>query len=254
MLAGGDIVYIFWSTVWLCCAFVALAVCVKWQLQKLTRLPEETHVPSAPDPDVKSGAAYGAGIKARLSSPSSPLRRSAILIAFLCSGLLACLCGYRASQCAGSILSILKLLLAFCVLECTAATDLKSRRIPNLYILLLLAGRIVFLVLELIFTYEGTMSRLISSVAGGFVCLLFLLLMNKISRGGLGYGDIKLFAALGFLCGFYGAIYTLLFACVLCAATSAGLLLLRKKTRKDSLPMGPFVLLGYGIAILLGAY
>lgn len=237
----------FWSLAWGCVSFAALAAWYRWQLPKLFRQQEQSE--SAPNDESKTKT----DVEAQ-PQPAATQRKRELLVAAICCVPLACLCGYRSAECADSVLSVLKLLLAYCVLMGVALTDLKFLRIPNPYVLTLLVGRVLFLVPELIFTYEGTLSRLLSSIVGGLGCLLFLMLVSRISRGGLGYGDVKLFGGLGFLFGVDGAAYTLLFACVFCALASVGLLLLRKKKWKDSLPMGPFVLLGYGVTVLLAVY
>ncbi|MCD8086236.1 MAG: A24 family peptidase [Clostridiales bacterium] len=238
---------VLWSLAWGCVSFVTLAAWYRWQLPKLLRQQEHAE----PVPTDESATEPVTEV---LPQPAATQPKRGLLLAALGCVPLACLCGYQAAQCANSPISILKLLLAYCVLACAALADVKFFRIPHPYVLTLLVGRVLFLVPELIFTYEGTLSRLLSSVVGGLGCMLFLMLVSKISHGGLGYGDVKLFGGLGFLCGLYGAAYTLLFSCILCALASASLLLFRKKTLKDTLPMGPFVLLGFVVTVLLAMY
>ncbi len=206
-----------------------------------TETDESTHTHSA-DSDTAGGTRH------------KSLRSAEPIIVAVCCAAAACLCGVRVYQTADSVLSIIKMLLGFCVLECAAYADYKLTRIPNAHVLALLAGRALILIPELIFTYEGVWQRLISSVAGGFLCLLLLLIVSRVSHGGIGFGDVKLFAGLGFLCGFYAAIYTLVFSCFLCAVVSVGFLIAKKKGMKDSMPMGPFVLFGYAAVLLLAFY
>ncbi len=206
-----------------------------------TETDESTHTHSA-DGDTDVGT--------RRKTP----RRAEPYIAAVCCAAASCLCGLQTAVNADSILSIIKLLLAFCVLECAAYADYKFTRIPNIYVIALLAGRALILVPELIFTYDGVWKRLISSALGGLLCLLFLLVVSKVSHGGIGFGDVKLFAGLGFLCGFYAAMYTLVFSCFLCAIVSVVFLISKKKKMKDSMPMGPFILFGYVVTLLLAFY
>jgi prepilin peptidase CpaA len=74
-----------------------------------------------------------------------------------------------------------------------AATDLKSRRIPNL-----LTGPAILLGLMLHFAFDGWHGLLFSFLAGlacGGVFVLFFL------AGGMGAGDVKLMTAVGCLAG-----------------------------------------------------
>ncbi len=176
-----------------------------------------------------------------------------LLLALLISVLLACLCGYRT---AGTVdnAGMLKLLLGLCVLNVAAMTDIELMRIPNTLVLILPLARILFLASEILTEDAQTISGLISSVAGAVFCLVALLLVSVLSRGGLGLGDVKVMTALGFLLGFYTALYTLIFSCFASTAAAVLLLLTKKKTMKDAIPMGPFLYAGYVIVLLLGVY
>ena len=63
-------------------------------------------------------------------------------------------------------------------------------------------------------------------------------------------GDIKLFAVLGLYFGY--DIINLMFFSFLCTAIySIYLLLFKKKKKKDSVPMGPFIFLGTILSFIL---
>ncbi len=259
-----------WCFVWGAAALLSFFIFMRCHMPRLTK-STETKVTSARDDDDKEKAEPEADDKTKAEADDDTRKHSAdsdtadgtrhkslrsaepIIVAVCCAAA-ACLCGVRVYQTADSVLSIIKMLLGFCVLECAAYADYKLTRIPNAHVLALLAGRALILIPELIFTYEGVWQRLISSVAGGFLCLLLLLIVSRVSHGGIGFGDVKLFAGLGFLCGFYAAIYTLVFSCFLCAGVSVGFLIAKKKGMKDSMPMGPFVLFGYAAVLLLAFY
>lgn len=167
--------------------------------------------------------------------------------------LLAGLCGYRTAG-EVDIISMLKLLAGLCVLIAAAMTDLELMRIPNKLVLTLPAARFIFLAAEVLTGADHTVSRLISSAAGAGFCFAALLLISRLSRDGLGMGDVKLMTGLGFLLGFYAALYTLVFSCFVSAAAALVLLAARKKTVKDAIPMGPFLYIGYIAVLLLKVY
>lgn len=173
-----------------------------------------------------------------------------LLMLLLCAGF-AMWCGFTAAEHSASIVGMLKMTLGMCVLSCIFITDMELMMIPNLCSLLLLGGRILTIIVEFIWVKDEAMAWLLNSVIALVISLLLLLIMAKLTRGGLGMGDVKLFSSLGFLCGVRAVCFNLMFAFLLCALASTGLLLSRKKQLKDSLPLGPFIWLGYGVTVLL---
>ena len=129
--------------------------------------------------------------------------------------------------------------------------DAYTMKIPNLCTIVLLVGRILFMIPELLF-YKGDFPMLlVNSFIPAFIALILLCLLYKISRSGLGMGDIKIFTGLAFFTGMYGFCVSLLFSFLLCALCSLPVLLLKKKKLKDALPLGPFIYFGFGFAAML---
>ncbi len=80
---------------------------------------------------------------------------------------------------------------------------------------------------------------------------LFLLIV-LISRGGMGWGDIKMAALIGLVTGF-PLVFVALFLAVVLGGLVAGILLLFKlKKRKEGIPFGPYLSLGAIITLLFG--
>ena len=186
----------------------------------------------------------------RASKPQITRRFQAVI--YIVMILVAMICGYVSGNREDAFVSIFKMLLTLDVLSVVTITDIKLYKIPNLCILVLLAGRCLSIIPELVINDGTLVMGLLNSVIAGALSLLFLLLMSKITHGGIGYGDIKLFGALGFLCGVHAVVYTLLISFFLCAVASAMLLLTKKKHLKDGLPMGPFIWIGFAITIIVG--
>lgn len=175
-----------------------------------------------------------------------------LLITYFSAIFIAVICGYFAGIRQLDWLSVYKMLLAFGVLVAISITDIKLYTIPNCFVLLLIFGRIVVFLFEVFRSDEDLLLKLCNSLIAGIVILAFLLLMSKITGGGIGYGDIKLFSALGYLCGVRAVLYTLIFSLLLCAIVSLFLLISKRKGLKDGLPMGPFIWLGFAMTIIFG--
>ncbi len=85
------------------------------------------------------------------------------------------------------------------------------------------------------------------AAAGGIMLLLFLL-----SRGGMGFGDVKLAAVLGLWLGAEKALLCLLLAFVGGGITGILLLLTGRCRRREAIAFGPFLCLGGAAAMLWG--
>ena len=169
----------------------------------------------------------------------------------VCATVFAVLCGYAAGDFGTSTLGQLKMTITFAVLACVFITDLELFLIPNMCSLVLLGSRVLLILAELIWARDSVVANLIDSAAALGLSLFVLLIMALLTRGGIGMGDVKLFSCIGFMCGFRAVCYTLIMALLACALTSTLCLLTRKKGLKDSLPLGPFILIGFGTSVLL---
>lgn len=184
--------------------------------------------------------------------PEVQVTKNFKIVVYIASVVVALLCGFFSGTRQDTWLSVSKMILTLGMLSVISITDIKLYKIPNLCVLILLGGRCLSFIPELI-NNDGTfLMGLINSLIAGIVSLLFLLLMSKVTRGGIGYGDVKLFGALGFLCGVRAVLYTLMISFFLCAIVSAVLLLSKKKGLKDGLPMGPFIWLGFALTVIFG--
>ena len=93
---------------------------------------------------------------------------------------------------------------------------------------------------------------LVSMLIGAFVGGGLLLLLAILSRGGMGGGDVKFAAALGFWLGWPGILLGLFLGFVLGGLISLLLLVTGLRGRKDFIPFGPFIAIGAWIALLYG--
>lgn len=77
-------------------------------------------------------------------------------------------------------------------------------------------------------------------------------LVAVLSRGGMGGGDIKLIAMIGAFLGWQAVLLTIFLGALSGAMVGIGLMLLKKRGRKDPLPFGPFLALGALLAMVWG--
>ena len=132
-----------------------------------------------------------------------------------------------------------------------AGIDLKFKIIPNRLLLIGFIIRLLILGIEIIWQPEEAKRVLFHSGIGFLFGLLFLLFLSFISKHGIGYGDVKLFAWIG-LCMGLADTYSIMFYSVLAAAViSLYLLFIKSRDKKTQIPFGPFVFVGVYMVLLL---
>ena len=140
------------------------------------------------------------------------------------------------------------LMVSYLALLSAARFDIELYIIPNMIPCFLIACKLLMMV-YLFFVHENVKDEVIGSVLGCVVCLMILTIAGFFSHGGVGKGDVKLLSALGFACGLYPTIVTLIAALICCTVIALLLIGLKKVSWKDHLPFGPFIFLGYVIMI-----
>lgn len=136
------------------------------------------------------------------------------------------------------------------VLIAIAGIDLKEQIIPDSLVLSVLVIEVLHKTLNYFISgvYPSLADSLLGLVVAGGIFLLIVLL----SKGGMGGGDVTLIGALGFVLGVKGILLTIFFSFILGAIISIFLLASGLKTRKDPIPFGPFIILGFFIVLLWG--
>jgi leader peptidase (prepilin peptidase)/N-methyltransferase len=145
------------------------------------------------------------------------------------------------------------------ILICLLLIDLEHGILPNIIILVGIAVGMVIVVTGTIFGFEpkfvqniGFKLWIVDAVVGSFTGFILLFIVALVFRGGMGWGDVKLAALLGLVVGF-PLVFIALWLAVVGGGVIAGILLLtRIKSRKDTIPFGPFLALSGIITILWG--
>lgn len=151
-------------------------------------------------------------------------------------------------------------LFAFCaLLVLIAAIDLDQGLIlnvlvyPGLALALALAPWWRHLGLERSFLGHTSAGYvLLGSLAGAALSAGFFALIITIYPSGMGWGDVKMAALIGMLAGIPGSVVALLAGIVSGGIWAVGLLALRLRARKQTMPFGPFLALGGVMALLWG--
>ena len=140
------------------------------------------------------------------------------------------------------------------LLTAAAYIDALSHKIPNWIVLCTAAVFAGCTVLDFVLSGTDAVPMALNSVLAAAVFFVVFFLVRLASRGGVGYGDIKMITAAALILGIYGTFSFLLVSHVLAAVAAIALLVSKKATRKDGLPFGPFFYLGYLVTILAGMF
>ena len=128
--------------------------------------------------------------------------------------------------------------------------DIKHQIIPNSLIYTILMVTLIYRILGLIiFNKPFNLLNYILGMAIGFILFLIILILSK---GGMGGGDVKLIGALGFILGFPKVLLNIFLSFVTGAIISIFLLAFKIKSKKDPIPFGPFIILGFIVTFFWG--
>lgn len=133
-------------------------------------------------------------------------------------------------------------------------TDLDHHRIPNR---ILYPGFLVGLILLAVGALlDGEPARLLPALGGAAGYFMILFVVALASRGGFGFGDVKLAALLGLFTGYVGlgsALIAFFLGIFIGGVVAIVLLALRRRDRKAEIAFGPPMIVGAWIAVPYGA-
>lgn len=137
------------------------------------------------------------------------------------------------------------------LLIAASGIDLRTQLLPDqltlplLWLALLASTQSVFV---------GAHEAIYGAVAG-YLCLWSIYWLFKLLTGreGMGYGDFKLLAALGALCGVSGLLPIILLSSLLGIVIGGGLLWFNRGTTRAPIPFGPYLAAAGWIQLLFGS-
>ncbi|MFO7772651.1 MAG: prepilin peptidase [Dehalococcoidia bacterium] len=92
-----------------------------------------------------------------------------------------------------------------------------------------------------------------SAALGGGVGFVIFFLLAVVSRGGMGWGDVKLAALIGLATGFPLVFFSIVLGAILGGVVAVALVIAKKRTFKETLPFGPFLALATMVTLLWGS-
>lgn len=141
------------------------------------------------------------------------------------------------SYIAGNGLQVISRIICLGMLASFSLTDLKYRKVSRSMLVL---GSVLAAGYCLLFCKEHMLLNL-----GGLLVGLLFVVISKVTREGLGYGDSWILCALGLYLGMWNLLELLLIAWIGVAVAAMAILGMGKYRRGASLPMVPFIAAGY---------
>lgn len=132
-----------------------------------------------------------------------------------------------------------------------SAIDSKLQKIPNIFLLVGLIVRLLYLAIYFIQDVSAAWNVTKDSLLGCVIIGLFFIVLLFVFKNSVGMGDIKLFALMGLYQGLWGVINSVFFSLTVSFFLSIALLITKKKGRKDTISFGPSIYLGTIIAICM---
>lgn len=145
-------------------------------------------------------------------------------------------------------IELLKSVLLSSILIITAFIDLEYNIIP---LKLMIFGAISGIILNIIgYEFNGyLLDYLYGFLLGGGVIAAIVILTK-----GMGGGDIQLMALIGMYLGFRYTVLTLILSFIIGACAGIILIVLKKKSRRDYIPFGPWISTAALLSLLWGEY
>jgi leader peptidase (prepilin peptidase)/N-methyltransferase len=96
-------------------------------------------------------------------------------------------------------------------------------------------------------------TRVANAALGGGIGFGIFLLIALASRGGMGWGDVKLAALIGLATGFPLVFLAIIMGAILGGIVAVALVIAKKRKRRETIPFGPFLALAAMITLLWGS-
>ncbi|MBM7871906.1 leader peptidase (prepilin peptidase)/N-methyltransferase [Clostridium pascui] len=147
----------------------------------------------------------------------------------------------------GVTLDAIKYIIMVSILIVIGMIDLET---TNVYFKTTLTGSILAIIFLALHAYMGL--PVINYIYGGVIGGGTLSLITIITKGGMGGGDAEICFICGLFLGLKLTLLMLFLSFVIGSVVGVALIALSKKTRKDYVPFGPFIVLASIITILWG--
>jgi leader peptidase (prepilin peptidase)/N-methyltransferase len=100
---------------------------------------------------------------------------------------------------------------------------------------------------------DSIVMRVAYAALGGGIGFALFLLIAIVSRGGMGWGDVKLAALIGLATGFPLVFLAIIMGAILGGIVAVALVIAKKRKRQETIPFGPFLALTAMVTLLWGS-
>ena len=117
-------------------------------------------------------------------------------------------------------------------------------------------GMVVALLLALLpqpWLTQWIVTGIANAALGGAIGFALFLLIAIVSRGGMGWGDVKLAALIGLATGFPLVFLSIIMGAILGGIMAVALVIAKKRKRRQTIPFGPFLAVAAMITLLWGS-
>lgn len=132
-----------------------------------------------------------------------------------------------------------------------AAIDWKFQKIPNNIILMGIVFRGIMIIPELILERQNVLAYLVQEGIALAVVVVLVGICLLLMKNSIGMGDLKLLMMMAIIQGLSGMVASVFLSMLISFFVSVTLLIMKKKTRKDSIPFAPCVLPGAWFGMFL---
>lgn len=178
--------------------------------------------------------------------------RRSLLWLLLGSAILFIPGGYLMKQYDYHILKIIRYWMVMYGLVLLGILDSRRRIIPNKALLVMAGVRSVLLVGDCICYPQMMLEIIVSALAGMLGGGGLFLIAGVIARKGIGMGDVKMIAVMGYFLGLQVLMSDLIVTMTLTVVAGITALVVRKVSLRSEMPFAPFAAVGTIITILMG--
>lgn len=175
---------------------------------------------------------------------------TSVIVTSIVSGAVIFVIGFYRFSRYSTVELVLNLILIW-GLSVLTITDYKKKLVPNKVLLVLLLLWAVVISIFSLMDIGNSLTLIMDTAVGGGIAGLLFFVSYLMSKGQLGAGDVKL----AFLMGLYlmstRALLAFLIGTTLCFIYSFTMVIFKKLTLKDQVPLVPFLAMGAFIVILL---
>lgn len=130
----------------------------------------------------------------------------------------------------------------FLLLVLTCIKDFEKRIIPDSIVIAVIAGGICF-------SAVSKSIMFIDAITGSIVTAFIFWFVSFITKGGIGMGDVKLFAGTALYMGLWKSMSAIAVSTLISGFYAIILVLINPKNREKTIPFAPFILIGTLAAI-----